>query len=72
MIIQFGMFAGKSISDLPATYLMWLVNSDLHNLLWGDPWQTDKFVVPAEIELAAREELVKRNYKRRGMHWEKI
>lgn len=71
MIIQFGMFAGESISDLPAVYLMWLTNQDLHNVLWGDPWQTDKFEIPAEIELAAREELIKRNYKRCGMHWEK-
>jgi hypothetical protein len=69
MIIQFGMFAGKSISDLPASYLQWLTNQDLHSLLWGDPWQTDKFKVPAEVELAAREELVNRGYVRHGMRW---
>jgi hypothetical protein len=72
VIIPFGKkHKGKDTSEVATTYLMWMTNNDLYNQLYGDPWNDHKFKIPLELEIAAREELQKRGYRRIGQRWEK-
>ncbi len=71
MTLTFGVWKGHELSTVPDGYLTWITNSDLSNQLFGDPWGRDKFRIDDKVQLAAREELQRRGYKRKGMHWEK-
>jgi hypothetical protein len=70
--LKFGKFKGRKIEDCPINYLMWLTDNSIYNKLFSDPWDDkDKFKVPFDVEVAAREELTKRGYVRKGMRWER-
>ncbi len=71
MIIPFGRHRGEDTSAIEDSFLMWLTDADNLNQVLGKPWETDKFRVREKVALAARQELEKRGYKRKGMRWER-
>ena len=72
MIISFGRYIHRNTDDprVPDSYLMWLTDPEAANQIKGKPW--DKaFKVPRSLQIAAREALTKRGYRKVGLRWEK-
>lgn len=71
MRIPFGAYRGHEFTDLavPPRYLIWMADFSEKQQVCGKPFDTGGFTVSPQMQLAAREELQRRGWTRRGLRW---
>lgn len=69
MRIPFGKNNGRDTSEVDDRYLMWLSDADEWNQEKGKPWDKP-FKVSLDIRIAARAELERRGFRKKGLRWE--
>jgi hypothetical protein len=72
MILQFGIYKGKPLEEVPDDYLCWLSKPSYSSKYYKNKYSDEHiWKVPFEIKVAARGILDKRGWKLKGEHWEK-
>jgi uncharacterized protein (DUF3820 family) len=70
ILLPFGKYKGTPVELAPSSYLMWLSDADEWEQEKGHPWGK-AFKVASDIQLAARTELERRGYVKKGLRWVK-
>ncbi len=72
MILQFGIYKGKRLEDIPEDYLMWLAKPKYSGKFYKSLHSSElNWKVPFAIKIEARKILESRGWKLKGETWEK-